>query len=471
MVITVPSAFLSPTRLDPEAVASLRGQIQGDAYLPGDDGFDQAIHAWAALIQHTPAIAVMPETAHDVSRAVAFAHALDLQVAVQGTGHGIPVACDGGMLINTARMQRVTIYPERRLARVEAGVKWERVIPLAQEHGLAPLNGSSSDVGVVGYTLGGGHGWLARKYGRAAERVVAADVVTATGKLLYVSADSYPDLFWAMKGGSGNFGVVTSLEFELVPVETVFGGAVMYPLAEASRVFEAFARWTRTLSEDITASIAILRLPALPTLPPPMQGLQAVVVRACAVGDLKEGEAAIAPMRQLGTPVMDSFSAMPYTAIDAISMDPKESMPARATSMTLGDLDDTTISALLGSVGAGVESPFLSVEVRDYRRSGTGVAGQGAGDIDALTLFAIGVPVSQEAGMVLEQAVASLHDVMRPHASERVALNLLGDGDLGLERTRAAFAADHYARLEEIKRRYDPTNRFRFNHNIAPAAE
>ena len=454
--------------LDPEPVASLRAEIKGDVYLPGNDGFDDAIRAWSANIRHAPEIAVMPEDAHDVSRAVTFAHRFGLPVAVQGTGHGVPVACDEGMLINTSRMQRVSIFPDRSQARVEAGVTWEKVTPLAAQHGLAPLNGSASGVGVVGYTLGGGYGWLARKYGRAADRVVAADLVTATGELLHVSADSHPDLFWAIRGGGGNFGIVTALEFDLVPVEEVFGGSVMYPLADAPRVFAAYSQWAESVPDDITSSITILRLPAAPTLSPPLQGAQVVVIRACAVGDPGDGEAAIAPMRSLGTPVMDTFSVMPYTEIDAISMDPKESMPALATTLTLPALDEGTIAALLKVAGPGVETPLVAIEVRDFRRNGQHDTTAGAGSFAGLSLFAVGGMMSPEAKVELAAALDGLRHAMRPHAVERVALNFLGEGDVGPERTRAAFGEDAFARLQDVKRRYDPQNRFRFNHNIAP---
>jgi hypothetical protein len=461
----------NPTTPDPEAIESLIDQIQGDVYLPGDPGFDDAIVAWGALMKHTPTIAVMPQSTHDISRALAFAHYFDMPVAVQGTGHGIPIACDGGMLINTSRMQGVSIFPELRVARVEAGVTWDRVITAAAEHGLAPLNGSSSGVGVIGYTLGGGYGWLGRKYGRAADRVVAADMVTATGELLHVSADSHPDLFWALRGGSGNFGIVTSLEFELLPVEEVFGGSVMYPLADAPRVFDAYSAWTRTLPEDITSSIAILRLPPVPTLPPPLQGAQLVVIRACAVGDPRDAEAAIAPIRAISTPVMDSFGVMPYTAIDAISMDPKESMPARATAMMLRELDSATIEALLQTVGPGVESPLLSVEVRDYRRSDAGTVNEGVGAHYGISLFAVGAAMGPDDTRILDASLADLREAMGPYMTERTLLNLLGDGDVGPERTRSCFITEEFTRLQAIKRQYDPQNRFCFNHNIPPAQD
>jgi hypothetical protein len=447
----------------------LQVQIKGDVYLPGTEGFTDAIHARAVTTQHAPQIAVIPETAQDVSRAVAFAHRFDLPVAVQGTGHGVPIACDEGMLINTSRMQRVSIFPEHSMARVEAGATWQHVIPLAAAHGLAPLSGSSSGVGVVGYTIGGGYGWLTRKYGRAADRMVAADVVTATGSLLHVSDDSHPDLFWAIRGGSGNFGIVTAMEFELVPVDEVFGGSVMYPLSHAPQVFDAYSRWSETLPDDITSSITILRMPPIPTLPPPMRGAQMVVIRACAVGELRAAEESIAPMRALGTPIMDTFGVMPFTSIDAISMDPKESMPVASTTMTLSSLDDRTIEALLSVAGPGVDTPLVAIEIRDFRRRGTKDTAIGAGSFEGFSMFAVGPTISPDAAQSVTSALAMMHEAMRPYAGKRVLLNFLGENDFGPDRTRAAFSHDDFARLQDVKLRYDPENRFRFNHNISPA--
>jgi hypothetical protein len=460
---------LSPqSSLDPEAIASLRSHVQGSVYLPGDAGYDDGVGAWAAHAKHSPDIVVMPESDQDVARAVAFAHRFDLPVAVQGTGHGVPRSADEGVFINTSRMQGISIDPERRLARAEAGVTWESLIPRAAEYGLAPLSGSSSTVGVVGYILGGGYGWLTRKYGRAADRVVSADVVTADGELLNVTADAHPDLFWAIRGGGGNFGVVTALEFDLVEVAQVFGGSVMYPLEDAPRVFEAYSQWTASVTDDITSSIGILRMPPVPALPPPLRGAQLVVVRACASGDLHAGEAAIAPMRLLGTPVMDTFSAMPFTETDAISMDPKESMPALGTTMMLQDLDVAVVDALLGQVGAGVDSPLLSIEIRDYRRTSVEDAAPGAGSRYGLSMFAIGPVMNDKGKAAVDGALSRLREALRPYATRDVLLNFLGEGDVGPDRTRAAYPEKDFARLQQLKHQYDPQNRFRFNHNIAP---
>lgn len=453
----VQHSTLARKEYSPDALERLRADVQGDVFLPGENGFDEAMTSWALMIQHAPLLTVLPETANDVARVVTFAHEHDLPVGVLGTGHGTPVPVIDGVLINTSRMQGVTIDPENRTARVDAGVRWGSVVPLAHEHGLAPLNGSAPVVGVVGYTLGGGHGWLARKYGRAADRVIAADIVTATGELRHVTPESDPDLLWAIKGGGGNFGIVTSLEFGLVPVERVFGGSVMYPLAEAKRVYSGFSHWTETMPDDITASISIMRLPPVPDLPPALRGAELVVIRACAVGDLDAGASLIAPMRTLGTPVMDTFAEMPYSAIASISMDPTEPMPAMGATMMLDSLDDDVVDALLGVAGPDADLPLVMVDVRDLRPNAGG-----------LMLYAVGVAMNEEMSAAVKSALGGVREALLPYSTGRAMMNFMGDGNHGGHPVEAAFPEADFSRLRNLKRRYDPENRFRFNHNIAP---
>lgn len=454
-----------------EALDALRIALQGDAYLPDDDGYAGAIAAWSLLVRHTPYLAVVPVSADDIAATVAFAAAHNLPVGVMGSGHGQPVPCTSGILINTSRMRGVEIDPASGTARVEPGAKWADVIPMAQQHGLAPLNGSSSDVGVIGYTLGGGHGWMTRAYGRAADRIVAAELVIATGEQLRVTGDSHPELLWALRGGGGNFGIITALEFGLVPVTEVYGGAVMYPLTEAASVLRAFSAWSPSLPAEITASVGFMRFPPLPQIPPPLQGAAVVVVRACAVGDLAGGEALIAPMRELGTPLMDTFGTLPYAAIDSVSMDPVDPMPFRATTMVLRDLDEATIAALLEAAGPDVETPLMMVDIRDLRPAPGDAIGDDRARVDGLALYAIGIAFDPAMLPAIDGALAALRETLAPVASERVLLNFLGDGDQGPERTRAAFPAEAWARLGAAKRRYDPENRFRFNHNIGPSPD
>jgi FAD/FMN-containing dehydrogenase len=228
-------------------VARLRAAVNGQVLLPDEEGFQAAWQPWSIGTIHQPVLVVIAESANDIVDAVSFAHDFDLPVGVQATGHGAQTANIGGVHINTSRMTGVSVDPVARTARVEAGAKWAHVMPEAHKYGLAPLSGSTTDVGVVGYTLGGGTGWMVRKYGFAADHVLSMDVVLSNGELITVTAESYPDLFWAMRGGSGNFGIVTAMEFRLFPHADFFGGSVFYPLSEARTIFAAYHERFRTM--------------------------------------------------------------------------------------------------------------------------------------------------------------------------------------------------------------------------------
>lgn len=452
-------------------LAALRVALRGAVLNPDDREYGTATAAWCAGVRQAPSLIILPETAADVATAVGFARDHGLPVAVQATGHGAAKPCDHGLLINTSRMQGVTIDPVARTARVEAGTKWSAVIPLAQEQRLAPLNGSSSDIGVVGYTLGGGTGWMARKYGFAADRILGADIVTADGAALRISGTEHEELLWALRGGSGNFGIVTALEFELVPVTTVYGGGVVYPLVQAPTVLPAFATWVETLPEEITASVAIMRLPPMPELPPMLRGQEVVIVRACGLGDLTAAATAIAPMRKLGTPLLDTFAVMPYTAIDSISMDPVDPMPIISATSLLEELSPSAIDALLAVAGPGVDSPVMMIELRyiaGASERSPRAGGNANRDTAPFTLYAIGVAGDPEGRGVVQASLKRVVTTLAPFASDKVFLNFLGDGDWGPERTRAAYTADDYTRLQRIKAQVDPENRFCFNHNIQP---
>src|SRR4051794_31549187 len=242
-------AMLEYTRVDSSfapsidniALAILRAKLPGQVLLPGEDGYDAARAGFSIGNLPTPDVVALATSAADVVAAVDFARDQQLPVGVKATGHNFGFRWPGGLMINTERMQGLTIDPLRRTARVEAGVKWLSVINAAHEYGLAPLSGSTSDVGVVGYTLSGGMGWMLRKYGAAVDSVIAANIVTADGELRHVSASSHPDLFWALRGGGGNFGVVTALEFQLYPVSQLYGGALFFPIEQAQDVLDAYS--------------------------------------------------------------------------------------------------------------------------------------------------------------------------------------------------------------------------------------
>ncbi|MGH3145618.1 MAG: FAD-binding oxidoreductase, partial [Rubrobacter sp.] len=354
------------TIIQGSTLEALRAGLRGTAYAQGEDGYDDASRAWNLAAHQEPALVVVAEGAADVLVAVRFARDAGMGVGVMATGHGVGAPCDGGVLINTSRMKSVRVDPVAQTARVEAGALWADVIPEATAHDLAGLLGSTSHVGVVGYTMGGGFGWLGRRYGFNAASVTEADVVTADGELLRVSADEHPDLFWGLKGGGGNFGIVTSLEFKLYPVSMLYGGNLIYPVEKAREVLEVYARWSAELPDEMTSGVAFLNVPPLPAVPEPLRGKSVIALRGCYCGEsLESGEELLRPVREeLGETIMDTFGPMPYAAMDSISMDPVDPMGARQSSEMLSELSPEAIDALVEVAGAGSNSPLILLEIR-----------------------------------------------------------------------------------------------------------
>ncbi|CAA9563985.1 MAG: hypothetical protein AVDCRST_MAG33-1907 [uncultured Thermomicrobiales bacterium] len=463
---------LSAFRFDTLAATSmiLRERVQGTVLTPDSEGFAAAHMPFNCAVQHAPALVVLPETARDIVETVRFAAANDLAVTVQATGHGVRSAIEGGVLINTSRMTGVTIDPERRTARVEAGTRWAAVVAAAAGHGLAPLNGSSVTVGVVGYTLGGGTGWLARKYGFAADRVVRAEVVTADGRQLVASETENVDLFHALRGGGGSFGIVTALEFGLVPVAEVFAGMVVYPMERSADVFTAYAAWAEGNPEELTSSIALMRLPPIPAIPEPLRGRDVVIVRGCYTGDLAAGEQAMRPMRELGAPILDTFGVLPWAMNGTISADPEDAFPHSGSHLMLDDLSPATITAVLSAVGPGCDSALMMVEIRHIegatRHAGPSTAIANRTDAP-FVLFAAGALFAPEMVPAVTASHAALRGALAPHAVEGAFPNFLGYGDADPERYRAAFSPATYDRLVAARDRFDPSRRFRHNGLLA----
>lgn len=454
------------------ALAELRSGLDGDLYQPGDAGYDEARAAWNLNAIQEPAVVVVAGSASDVAAAVRFALAEGLGVGVMATGHGVGTPCDGGVLINTSRMKGVAVDPDTRTARVEAGVLWRDLIPHAAEHGLAGLVGSTSGVSVVGYTLGGGFGWLGRKYGLAANSITEAEVVTANGELVTANASENADLFWSLKGGGGNFGIVTSLEFTLYPITTVYGGNLFYPQERAREVLELYSRWSRDLPDEMTSAVTFMNIPPIPDIPEPLRGKSFITVRGCYCGDdPHKGEELLAAWREFGEPEVDTFGVMPVPAMDAISMDPVDPIGASGHSELLRDLSPETIDALLEVAGPGSGSPLTILEARQLggaltQRSGelSPMGNSGAGYI----LNAIGATPFPEMAEAVRANLAHLAETMRPHATGATYVNFMELDGASPERVEAAYTPEDYRRLKELKDHHDPRNVFRFNRNIAP---
>jgi FAD/FMN-containing dehydrogenase len=463
------------TTIDGSALESLRSALRGTAHAPGEEGYDEGRRAFNLNAHQQPAVVIIAEGAADVMASVRFARERSLGVGVLATGHGVASPCDGGVLVNTSSLRGVRVDPAARTARVEPGALWSDVSPEAQAHGLAGLMGFSSGVGVVGYTMGGGFGWLGRRYGFNADSVREADVVSAEGELLKASAHQDADLFWGIKGGGGNFGIVTSLEFSLYPITNVYGGNLFYPMEQAREVLELYAGWDEGLPDEMTSAVAFLNFPPVPGLPEPLRGGSFVAVRGCYCGErLEDGEELLRPARQeLGEPIVDTFRIMPFAATDAIGMDPVDPIGAYGHVELLGDLSSEAVETLVRTSGVGSGSPLTTLQI--WRLGGaltrppSDLSPMGHSDSPYL-MNGIGATPTPELAQAVQAHLAYLAEAVRPYASGVTYVNFIDLDGATPERVKAAYSPEDWERLVGLKDRYDPENVFRFNRNIPPSS-
>ncbi|MFI9583642.1 bagremycin/ferroverdin biosynthesis FAD-dependent oxygenase BagG/FevA2 [Streptomyces sp. NPDC052236] len=444
------------------AAAELSGRLRGRVLQPGEEDFALEREGFNLITEHDPDLIAVVADAADVREAVAFAAARRMPISVQATGHGPSTAADGGLLISTRRLRGVSIDPVTRTARVQGGTQWYEVIQAAAEYGLAPLSGSSPLTGVIGYTLGGGLGLMARAYGYAADKVTAIDIVTADGRAHRATADHERDLFWAVRGGKGNFGVVTALEFELVPVSRLYGGGLFFAGEATADVLHAWRHWTASLPEDMTSSLALLRLPDIERVPDFLRGRLTVHVRIAYLGSAKDGEKLLAPLRAAGPLIVDTLAEIPYTRSGEIHNDPTEPIPYNERSMMLRVLDEAAVDRLLELAGPGADCIDLTVELRQLGGA-VGRAPRLPNAVDhrdaAFVLSTVSLPDDRPPLVV---------DGMAPWGTGRRYLNFLASPDTA-SLAESGYEPATYARLARIKAHVDPHNLFRFNHNIAPA--
>ncbi|MGW9176873.1 FAD-binding oxidoreductase [Streptomyces decoyicus] len=448
---------------------SLAARVEGHVLLPGQEGFDEERTGFNLAVRHRPEVVVGAVRAGDVAAAVLFATAHDLPVAVQSTGHGFSVAAEGGLLVTTRRMDGVRVDLETRSAYVAAGARFEQVIPEAARHGLAPLNGSAPHVGVVSYTLGGGLALLGRSHGWAADRVLAMDVVTADGRLRHVTPDSEPELYWALLGGRDNFGIVTGMEFSLVPVARLYGGGLFFDLEQAPGILEAYRQWTATVPEEMNSSVALIPFPDDPQVPAPMRGRHVCHVRVAFTGSAEVGERLVDPLRQAGPRLLESLRDMPYEQSADIHDDPPVPMPWAADNALLADPDCDTVRTILKHTGPSTALPAI-VELRHL---GGALARRpehpnAVGHRDARFMLAVLTPLTGDSPADANAFLERMFKDLEPWTSGRF-LNFMGHGDTAdQERTRTAYTTDDHKRLTALKADYDPRNIFRLNYNIPP---
>jgi FAD/FMN-containing dehydrogenase len=450
-------------------IETLAAQMRGRVVTASDPDWDATRQVFNLAMDLKPAAVALPLDAVDVIAAVDYARASGLRVAPQATGHNADAhgALEDTLLVDVRELQDVSVDPGARRVRVGAGVKWARVSPQLSEHGLAGLHGSSPDVGVAGYSLGGGMGWLARKYGLQANSVTAIELVTADGQLLRVDDEHEPDLFWALRGGNGNFGVVTAIEFAVYPVEELYAGVMFFPFERAAEVLHTWTELVPTLPDEMMSWASLLQFPDAPFVPEPVRGGSFTVVYGAFLGGETDGRALLRPVRELG-PAMDTFAMVAPAALGEMAMDPPDPLPFRITAALLDDLPHDGVDELVAAVGPGSGSRLAMVELRQLGGAlARRVPGAGARAtlVGTLSLVALGVPEDEASDEAVKANLASLDRAVLPY-------NVGDYANFVMEPTDASrfFDADTWARLREVKAYYDPADLFKGNHHIPPAA-
>ena len=447
--------------------AALSATVQGPVLFAGDPRIAAELAGFNLAVHHQPHVVVGATRSSDVAAAVRYATRKGLAVVVHATGHGSLSTTDA-VIVTTRRLQRCHIDPVTRTATIGAGVTWSTVIEAAAPHGLAPLSGSSAAVGAVGYTLGGGTGPMVRRYGFAADHVLSFELVTAEGEVRVVDATREPDLFWAVRGGKGNFGVVTSMTFRLHPVGQLFAGAVFYSGEHAAVVLRAWRDWAAGLGEETTTSVGLLRAPDIAAVPEPLRGKLSVHLRFAHLGDEESGRRLLAPLQAAAPVLIDTVRPMSYPEVDTIYNDPTEPMPVWSRGAFLAELPDPALDTLLAQVGPGVQTPLVLVGLLHLG----GAAGREPAVANAVSgrdaAFAVNIvgPLPPPLADVVPAVGNRLLESLRPWATGVEVPNF----SPAPQNPGSAWTAETYQRLLAVKRVYDPTNTFRTDASLIPGS-
>lgn len=445
--------------------ARLSERLTGRVVVPGDADWDQVRMAWNVAVDQRPELVALPETVADVVAIVELAGLTGLTVAPQGTGHNAAALGDltGSVLLRTDRLREVAVDVAASRVRVGAGVLWGEVTTALAPHGLAALAGSSADVGVAGYLLGGGFSWLAREHGLGSSSITAVEVVTGDGTFHRVDAEHEPELFWAVRGGAGNLGVVTAIEMAVFAIPQVYAGALLFPIERAADVLAAYEMWTRDLDERATTCVRLLHLPPVPELPDFLRGRSFVGIDGAIDAPAGEAEALLAPLRALG-PQVDMFGVMPTAALGQIHMDPPGPVPSHGDGLILSDLTAETIDALLAVAGPGVETPLLAVDLR-HLGGAVGRPDPRGGVVDHLPgrflVFGVGIAPVPEAARAVGDAITGMRALLASWTAERDYANFR-EAPSPAERIYGVDALD---RLRAVRDRHDPLQVIRSNHS------
>ena len=446
--------------------APLRDAMTGSVVAPGEPGWDEARRAWNLAVDQRPALVAVPESIADVQAAVNYARDRGIAIAVQGTGHQASAiaSMEGAVLIRTHRLRGVKIDAEARRAIVKAGDLWEDVTGPASELGLAPLAGSSPDVGIVGYTLGGGISWLGRRYGLAANSVTAIAIVLPDGRLVRADHQHEPELFWALRGGGGALGVVVGLEMELHEIGELVAGALFFPWERTAEVGHVWRDWVRTVPDEVTSILHVVQLPPLPDIPEPLRGRSFVTVELAHLGSAEEAGRLLAPLRALG-PEIDTVAPAPPAALAMLHMDPPAPVPNIGDHRLLGQIPDEAIDVFAALTDHESGSPLITTEIR-HLGGALGTAPEGHGALARVPgqfmVFGAGMVVDEASAIAVRTHLDRIVHAFEPYDSGHTYTNFV---DHPTE-TSKAFDEETYARLRALKSELDPENVFRVGRAI-----
>jgi len=443
---------------------SFRHRVSGDVLTPADENYDAARAGWNLVIKQQPDLIIIADGEDDVVEAVSYANDVNFPVTVQATGHGQPKTCVGGVLINTGNLKSVQIDAASKTACVGAGATWKDVIEAAYPHGLAPVSGSSPDVGVVGYTVGGGYGITSRMHGLSIDNVRRFRIVLPGGELKTASPDENSDLFFAVLGGGGAFGVITEITLDLHDHAEVFGGSVMFDASLVPKVYEAYVDWAPTLPDEVSSALYLMTFPPVPFVPELLHGRSMAIVIACVCSQLENAEKWLDQMRTLSSAEFDSFRSMPYTESAVIFQDPVDPLPINGRGVLLNDFTGETARAFLEAIGPVPRSPNLMIQLRQL-----GGAIPRKGDARAcirrnrhakyLTYF-LGIPMPDNPPEIMAAHAEGVFKAIEPWILSRGPLNFLGEGNVQASSIRSVFSDDEYEGILKVKKAIDPLNRF-----------
>lgn len=445
--------------------------IDGRIATPDDSDWDQARAAWNLATDQRPSAVAFVESADDIVATVRFASENGLRVAGQGTGHGaFPLgSLEETILVKTERMRGVEVDAGARTARLEAGVQSLELAEAAGRHGLCWMPGSSPDVGVVGYTVGGGMSWFGRRHGFACNRVRAIELVTADGEARTVDADNDPDLFWALRGGGGGYALVSALHVDLLDLAEVYAGALVFPAEVGADAVRTYRDWAATVPDEITTVVRFVTPPPIPDVPEPIRGRPLLTIDGACIGTKEEGEAAIAPLREIGETIMDTFAWMPTAGLSRIHMDPEQPVPGVGDGGLVSELPDDAIEAWVGVAGPESGSPLLLSELR-HIGGALGRAPENAGALEKLdagfAMYSIGMPMTPELAEAIPEHLRRTEEAMSPWGGGGRYFNFT-ESPCDVD---AILPAETCERLAEVKRHWDPDEMIVANHLVSVGA-